>query len=128
MTFNPDFSQIESDRPQIEVNQRFALFYPELRPFFLEGAEIFNVRAPVRVVHTRTIVDPEYGAKLTGKPKTTLGVMIANDEARLRGRCRGGGPRPDGDDVLGACATTVPESTSARLHRRQSSTAKPWPA
>ena len=82
VTFNPDFSQIESDRPQIEVNQRFALFYPELRPFFLEGAEIFNVRAPVRVVHTRTIVDPRYGAKLTGKTgKTTIGVMYANDEA-----------------------------------------------
>ncbi len=82
VTFNPDFSQIESDRPQIEQNQRFALFYPELRPFFLEGAEIFNVRAPVRVVHTRTIVDPRYGAKLTGKTgKTTIGVMYANDEA-----------------------------------------------
>ena len=82
VTFNPDFSQIESDRPQIEQNQRFALFYPELRPFFLEGAEIFNVRAPVRVVHTRTIIDPEYGAKLTGKVgKTTIGVMFANDEA-----------------------------------------------
>ena len=82
VTFNPDFSQIESDRPQIEVNQRFNLFYPELRPFFLEGAEIFNVRAPVRIVHTRTIIDPRYGAKLTGKTgKTTLGVMYANDEA-----------------------------------------------
>ena len=82
VTFNPDFSQIESDRPQIEVNQRFALFYPELRPFFLEGAEIFNVLAPVRVVHTRTIVDPRYGAKLTGKTgRTTIGVMFANDEA-----------------------------------------------
>ena len=82
VTFNPDFSQIESDRPQIEVNQRFALFYPELRPFFLEGAEIFNVRAPVRIVHTRTIVDPRYGAKLTGKVgRTTIGVMYANDES-----------------------------------------------
>ena len=82
VTFNPDFSQIESDRPQIEVNQRFNLFYPELRPFFLEGAEIFNVLAPVRIVHTRTIIDPRYGAKLTGKAgNTTLGVMYANDEA-----------------------------------------------
>ena len=82
VTFNPDFSQIESDRPQIEVNQRFNLFYPELRPFFLEGAEIFNVRAPVRIVHTRTIIDPRYGAKLTGKTgNMTLGVMYANDEA-----------------------------------------------
>ena len=81
-TLNPDFSQIESDRPQIEVNQRFALFYPELRPFFLEGAEIFDMRGPVTIVHTRTIVDPKYGAKLTGKVgKTTVGVMFANDEA-----------------------------------------------
>ena len=82
VTFNPDFSQIESDQPQIEVNQRFALFYPELRPFFLEGAEIFDIPAPARVVHTRTIVDPRYGAKLTGKTgNTTVGVMYANDEA-----------------------------------------------
>ncbi len=82
VTFNPDFSQIESDRPQIEVNQRFALFYPELRPFFLEGAEIFDIPAPARVLHTRTIVDPRYGAKLTGKTgNTTVGVMYANDEA-----------------------------------------------
>ena len=58
VTFNPDFSQVESDLPQIEVNQRFALFYPELRPFFLEGAEIFDVRAPITAVHTRRIVDP----------------------------------------------------------------------
>ena len=81
-TINPDFSQIESDRPQIEVNQRFALFYPELRPFFLEGAEIFDVPGPVRTLHTRTIVDPFYGAKLTGKVgRTTVGVIYANDES-----------------------------------------------
>ena len=79
---NPDFSQIESDRPQIEVNQRFALFFSELRPFFLEGAEIFSIQAPVTFVHTRTIVDPDYGAKLTGKVgKTTVGVLFANDAA-----------------------------------------------
>lgn len=82
VTFNPDFSQIESDRPQIEVNQRFDLFFPELRPFFLEGAEIFRVRAPVNLVHTRTIVDPQYGAKLTGKTgDMSVGVMYANDLA-----------------------------------------------
>ena len=85
-TVNPDFSQIESDRPQVEVNQRFALFYPELRPFFIEGAEIFQVQVPARVVHTRTIVDPLYGAKLTGKAgRTTLGVLYANDEAASLG-------------------------------------------
>ena len=81
-TYNPDFSQIESDRPQIEVNQRFPLRYDELRPFFLEGQEVFDIRGPVNLIHTRTIVDPRYGAKITGKlGKTTLGVLVANDEA-----------------------------------------------
>ena len=81
-TYNPDFSQIESDLPQIEVNQRFPLFFPELRPFFLEGAEIFDMPSPVNLVHTRTLVDPHLGAKLTGKVgRTTLGVMLADDEA-----------------------------------------------
>ena len=81
-TANPDFSQIESDQPQITTNQRFPVFYPELRPFFLEGQEIFDISGPVTFVHTRTIVDPQYGTKLTGKVgKTTLGVMVANDEA-----------------------------------------------
>ncbi|MEE3201958.1 MAG: FlgO family outer membrane protein, partial [Acidobacteriota bacterium] len=82
-TYNPDFSQIESDLPQIEVNQRFSLFYPELRPFFLEGAEIFSpARGMVTFVNTRTIVDPEFGGKVTGKVgNTTVGFMVANDEA-----------------------------------------------
>jgi hypothetical protein len=81
-TLNPDFSQVESDEPQIEANQRFALFYPELRPFFLEGASIFSIRGPVTFVHTRTIVDPQYGVKLTGKQgRTALGVLFARDEA-----------------------------------------------
>jgi hypothetical protein len=81
-TLNPDFSQVESDQPQIEANQRFALFYPELRPFFLEGASIFSIRGPVTFVHTRTIVDPQYGLKLTGKQgRTSLGVLFARDEA-----------------------------------------------
>ena len=81
-TYNPDFSQIESDRPQIEVNQRFPLFFSELRPFFLEGQEIFDIQGPVTFVHTRTIVDPRYGGKVTGKVgKTTLGLLFANDEA-----------------------------------------------
>ena len=81
-TLNPDFSQIESDRPQIEVNQRFPLFFSELRPFFVEGAEIFSLPGPVTFVHTRTIVDPVWGSKLTGKVgQFALGVLIANDEA-----------------------------------------------
>ena len=84
LTLNPDFSQIESDRPQIEVNQRFPVFFPELRPFFIEGQEIFSVPIgpPIRLLHTRTIVDPQIGAKLTGKVgKNSVGALVANDEA-----------------------------------------------
>ena len=85
VTYNPDFSQIESDRPQIETNQRFALFYPEQRPFFLEGQEIFQTATPLTLVHTRTIVDPRFGGKLTGKVgQTTLGFVVADDEAAGR--------------------------------------------
>ncbi len=81
-TANPDFSQIESDRPQIAVNQRFPLFFSELRPFFLEGAEIFHFTSPVNLVHTRTIVDPNFGGKLTGKVgDTTLGFLVTDDAA-----------------------------------------------
>ena len=81
-TVNPDFSQIESDRAQIEINQRFPLFFPELRPFFVEGAEIFDVPGPVTFVHTRTIVNPQWGAKLTGKVGAmSVGMLAANDVA-----------------------------------------------
>jgi hypothetical protein len=81
-TYNPDFSQIESDQPQIEVNQRFPLFYPELRPFFLEGQEIFTLSGPISFLHTRTIVDPKWGAKLSGKVgNTTIGLLVTDDEA-----------------------------------------------
>ena len=81
-TINPDFSQIESDRPQIEVNQRFPLFFSELRPFFIEGADIFSIEAPVTFVHTRTIVDPDYGAKVSGQVgRFAVGLLTANDVA-----------------------------------------------
>ncbi|MGD2070824.1 MAG: DUF5916 domain-containing protein, partial [Gemmatimonadota bacterium] len=64
-TVNPDFSQVEADAGQIAVNERFALFFPEKRPFFLEGTEIFSL--PKQLIYTRSIVDPIGGAKLTGK-------------------------------------------------------------
>jgi hypothetical protein len=59
-TLNPDFSQIESDVAQISANERFALFYPEKRPFFLEGSELFAT--PIQAVYTRTITAPHVGA------------------------------------------------------------------
>jgi hypothetical protein len=64
-TANPDFSQVESDEGQVTVNERFALFFPEKRPFFLEGIELFG--SPQILVYTRRIVNPKAGAKFTGK-------------------------------------------------------------
>jgi hypothetical protein len=64
-TINPDFSQVESDEGQVTVNERFALFFPEKRPFFLEGIELFST--PQQLVYTRRIADPIGGAKVTGK-------------------------------------------------------------
>jgi len=79
MTLNPDYSQIEADAPQIDINQRFALYYPEKRPFFLEGMEIFQF-PEIQVVYTRRIIDPIGGAKLSGKlGRFTYGLISAYD-------------------------------------------------
>ena len=78
LAINPDFSQVEADVAQLDVNNQFALFFPEKRPFFLEGADYFNT--PVRAVFTRTVADPDVGAKLTGKRGDhTFGAYAARD-------------------------------------------------
>jgi Domain of unknown function (DUF5916) len=64
-TFNPDFSQVESDAGLVTVNERFALYVPDKRPFFLEGSELFAT--PNQLVYTRRLVDPSVGGKVTGK-------------------------------------------------------------
>ncbi len=79
-TINPDFAQIEADQTVITVNQRFPIFFPEKRPFFLEGKEIFET--PLQAVHTRAIINPAYAAKLTGKRgRNTFGLLLAADSA-----------------------------------------------
>ena len=79
LTVNPDFSHIEADAPQIDVNRRFALYYQEKRPFFLEGMEIFRF-PQINMVYTRRINDPIVGGKLTGKiGRFTYGVLTALD-------------------------------------------------
>lgn len=76
---NPDFSQVEADVAQFDVNTQFALFYPEKRPFFLEGADFFVT--PLDVIHTRTVADPAWGVKLTGKEgKNGIGLFVAQDD------------------------------------------------
>ena len=79
ITYNPDFSQVEADMPQIDVNQRYALYFPEKRPFFLEGKDLFDT--PLELVYTRKIVNPQWGVKLTGKiGKTSLAFLSVYDE------------------------------------------------
>src|SRR5712664_3159711 len=78
-TVNPDFSQVEADVGQVTVNQRFALFFPEKRPFFLEGLEQFDT--PNALIYTRQIVQPVAGAKLTGKAGgTNVAYLAAVDQ------------------------------------------------
>ena len=76
---NPDFSQIEADAVQLDINTQFALFFNEKRPFFLEGSDFFN--GPKQVVYTRTVADPVFGLKTTGRiGRSTVGVILAEDE------------------------------------------------
>ncbi len=82
-TANPDFSQVEADIGQVTLNQRFALFYPEKRPFFLEGLEQFDT--PNSLIYTRRIAQPVFGAKLAGKVGGTgiayLGAVDNTDQS-----------------------------------------------
>jgi hypothetical protein len=78
LTLNPDFSQVEGDVAQIAVNQRFALFFPEKRPFFLEGVDLFDT--PIQAVYTRTVTAPRGGARLTGKiGRSSYTALLAQD-------------------------------------------------
>jgi hypothetical protein len=87
-TINPDFAQVESDQPQNTVNQRFEVFFPEKRPFFLENANYFNVQGPsfggglTTLLFTRRIADPSYGLRLTGKEGPwNVGFLFADDKS-----------------------------------------------
>jgi hypothetical protein len=103
-TANPDFYQVEADAAQLSVNQRFELFFPEKRPFFLEGADIFAT--PFNLFFSRTIADPNWGVKLTGKQgRNTFGALVAQD------------------DVTGIVIPGFDDSESANLDQRNISTA-----
>jgi hypothetical protein len=80
VTINPDFSQVESDEPQVTVNQRFEVYFPEKRPFFLENSNYFQT--PIQVFFTRRIADPQFGARLTGKQGPwAIGALVTDDQA-----------------------------------------------
>ena len=97
LTINPDFSQIESDQPQVTVSQRFEVFFPEKRPFFIENAGYFAT--PINLFFSRRIVDPQFGARLTGRMgRYSVGALIADDRSP-------GESVPDDNPVAGKRAT-----------------------
>jgi len=76
---NPDFSQVESDAAQIDVNTTFALLYPERRPFFQEGSDLYNTF--IDAIYTRSVNDPDAAFKLTGRMnRTSFFYLLAHDE------------------------------------------------
>lgn len=77
-TLNPDFSQVELDTPQLAGNTQFALFYPEKRPFFLEGADILE--GPQRAIYTRSVTDPAWGARLTQRAERFDGTFLVTKD------------------------------------------------
>ena len=120
-TVNPDFSQVESDAFQVEVNQRFPVFFSEKRPFFMEGAGTFTLAGVgggdgnmISAVHTRRIIDPIVGGKVTGSMgRTTFGVLTAVDQAA--GRDLEAGNPLDGHDKVfsvGRAQMTLPSPGS----------------
>lgn len=91
LAINPDFSQVESDQPQVAINQRFELFYPEKRPFFLESASVFKYvrtapsdpttrNVPEMLFFSRRIQNPQFGGRVTGKTGPwSFGAIAADD-------------------------------------------------
>jgi len=78
-TVNPDFSQVEADAVRLDINTQFSLEYPEKRPFFLEGIDFFSTQ--INGVHTRTLVNPSWGMKVSGKEgKNAIGLFVSRDE------------------------------------------------
>ncbi len=109
-TVNPDFSQVESDAAQIVANERFALFFAEKRPFFLEGVDLFST--PFSAAYTRTVTSPRVGLRATGRlGSTSYTALVAQD--------RGDGlvilPGPQGSDV--ALQDFVSDVGVARVRR-----------
>ncbi|HJQ18997.1 MAG TPA: DUF5916 domain-containing protein, partial [Gemmatimonadaceae bacterium] len=81
-TARPDFAEVESDAGQFKIDPRLALYYPEKRPFFLEGLDQFAT--PHNLIYTRSIAKPDAAAELTGKVAgLALGVLSATDARSL---------------------------------------------
>ena len=80
VAINPDFSQVESDQPRVTTNQRFEVFFPERRPFFLENSNFFGT--PINLLFTRRIADPQFGVRLSGKTGPyAIGALFIDDQS-----------------------------------------------
>jgi hypothetical protein len=111
-TANPDFSQVESDDPQVTVNQRYEVYFPEKRPFFLDNSAYFST--PVNLFYSRRVVDPNAGARLSGKVGPwTLGFLATDDRAP--------GQSVDSSDPLHGGLTPIGVARVAREFGQQSS-------
>ena len=100
-TINPNFAQVESDEAQVTINERFEVFFPERRPFFLENADYF--RTPIDLLFTRRIVAPGLGARLTGQAgRYRIGAFVIDDE--LPGKRAAPGSPLDGEKAWNAIA------------------------
>jgi opacity protein-like surface antigen len=103
-TLNPDFSQIESDEPQVTINQRYEVFFPEKRPFFIENATMFVT--PETLFFSRRVVDPQFGGRITGKIGRWAIAGVVSDD-RAPGQSPGGVKRGSGDRaVIGVARAT----------------------
>ncbi|MCK4760637.1 MAG: carbohydrate binding family 9 domain-containing protein [Candidatus Aminicenantes bacterium] len=89
-TVNPDYSQVESDAFQVEVNRRYPIFFSEKRPFFMESKEVLDFTLihqsmMIDPIHTRSIIDPGWALKLSGSAgKMNFAMLTANDRSAGR--------------------------------------------
>jgi hypothetical protein len=134
-TLNPDFSQIEADALQIDVNRRYPLQFEEKRPFFLEGADIFSTAFDL--IYTRRIANPAYGTKLSGRlGHVRMGGLVVRDDGGGSLAGVGGGPSEGrstkGWFQLGRAAWEIGENSSVgalvALHQSDGAAPFVWPA
>ena len=74
LTINPDFSQVEADETQIDINSAYALQYPELRPYFNKGMDLLNFLD--NAFYSRTINAPSISSKITSAGKKSRSILL----------------------------------------------------
>lgn len=115
-TYRPDFSNIEADVDPLQVNSRFKAFYPEKRPFFLEGMDLLGIQGAQRQFYSRTVMDPQYGLKASGQESwASWSALHARDLA--------GGAALTGEGALGTEGRATRDSAAVvrfRLDERGS--------